>query len=445
MLERLLVVDAEPSMALAMERTLRRRGHAVESVPGAAEALAALARAPYAVMVTDLRMPGIDGRELLGRVRALAPRTRIVVVTAFGTVESAVACVREGAVDFLLKPFSPEALEQAVAQALRQRAGTDRGPADQALVAEDPLMLATVELALRAARSDVTVLLEAESGAGKEVLARLIHRESPRATGPFVAVNCAALPRDLLEAELFGHRRGAFTGALRDHKGHFEAADHGTLLLDEIGEMSADLQSRLLRVLQDHVVQPVGAEATLSVDVRVIAATNRNLRDEVAAGRFREDLYYRLRVMPIHILPLRERPRDVEPLAQRFVREICGAPARLTAAALGALSAHDWPGNVRELQNVLQRAAILAGEGPIDVEHLILESAPRDTADRALAARPAAHSLEDAEREAISRTLARTGGNRMAAAAALGISPRTLRHKLKQYRDAGLPLAEPAR
>jgi two-component system response regulator FlrC len=438
--ERILVVDDEPQMALAMERVLSRLGHAVDRAQGGDEALRALARRPYGVVVTDLRMPGLDGHELVRRVRALSPSSRVVVVTAFATVESAVSCVRDGATDYLMKPFSPEALARAVDAALERNVPGPQAGSDD-LVAEDPVTLRAVELALRAARSDVTVLLEAESGAGKEVFARLIHRESPRASGPFVAINCAALPRDLLEAELFGHCKGAFTGALKDRKGHFELADGGTLLLDEIGEMSADLQARLLRVLQDPLIQPVGSETPVRVNVRVVAATNKNLREEVGAGRFREDLYYRLRVMPISIPPLREREGDLEPLALRFARLYAGPEAALTPAALARLKAHPWPGNVRELQNALHRAAILAGGEPIDARHLDLEPALRPKEPRVAVARP----LEEAERDAIGRILHETGGNRTEAAAALGISPRTLRHKLKQYRDAGTPLAEPAR
>ncbi len=438
--ERILVVDDEPQMALAMERVLRRRGYEVDTASGGEEAVAAFSRRQYDLVVTDLRMPRLDGHELVKRIHALCPSTRVVVVTAYATVESAVSCVRDGATDYLQKPFSPEALERAVADALR--GGSGRGAGDEPdIVAEDPSTVAAVELAMRAARSDVTVLLEAESGAGKEVFARLIHRESRRASGPFVAVNCAALPRDLLEAELFGHRKGAFTGALRDRKGHFEAADGGSLFLDEIGEMSADLQARLLRVVQDQVVQPVGSEAPVRVNVRVIAATHRNLREEVAAGRFREDLYYRLHVLPITIPPLRERAADVEPLAMRFARTYAGPGARITPEALARLKAHTWPGNVRELQNALQRAAILAGESPIDTTHLDLEPAlrtPATSTEEGL-------SLEGAEREAIRKILERTRGNRSEAAAALGISPRTLRHKLKRYRDSGAPLVGPAR
>ncbi len=438
MSERILVVDDEPSMALAMERTLRRSGYRVDVAGDGREAMARLARQDYEIVFTDLRMPGVDGYELLKRIRTLSPSMRVVVVTAFGTVDSAVSCVRDGAVDYLQKPFSPEALTRAAERALREGRRTVSESDEPDLVAEDPATLHAVGLAVGAAHSEATVLLEAESGAGKEVFARLIHRESPRAAGPFVAVNCAALPRELLEAELFGHVKGAFTGAHRDRKGHFQMADGGTLLLDEIGEMSPDLQGRLLRVLQDRGVQPVGSESRVRIDVRVIGATNRNLREQVAAGRFREDLYYRLRVMPIRIPPLRERPGDIEPLALRFARRFGGARAELTRGALELLRAHAWPGNVRELQNAMQRAAILAGDGPIESRHLDLEPALRPVTDRADCA--SGSTLEEAEREAIRRILITTRGNRTRAAQALGISPRTLRHKLKRYRDEGRPL-----
>jgi DNA-binding NtrC family response regulator len=436
--ESVLVVDDDPRMALAMRCALERGGFAVDTAGSGEQALAALSRRSYSVLVTDLRMPGLDGYGLLARVRATAPSTGVVVVTAHATVPSAVACLKDGAVNYLVKPFSPGELQRAVEEAARIRARrSGREAPDTDLVAEDPATIAAVELAVRAARSDVTVLLEAESGAGKEVFARLIHRESRRRGGPFVAVNCAALPRELLEAELFGHRKGAFTGAVRDRRGHFEAASGGTLLLDEVGEMSPDLQARLLRVLQEREVQPVGSETPVPVDVRVVAATHRDLREEVARGRFREDLYYRLRVLAIRIPPLRERPRDIEPLARRFAERFAGPNVHLTEAALEKLRAHPWPGNVRELQNAIERAAILAGGGSLEAEHIVLEPAPRPDSEK-----PSSMSLEEAEREAIRRVLLSTRGNRAQAAAALGISPRTLRHKLKQYRDAGMPILE---
>ena len=434
--DRILVVDDERSMAMAMAQLLRRNRYDVDVVHDAREALGQLSRREYGLVFSDLRMPGMDGRELLNRIRISHPALPVVLVTAFATVESAVRCVREGARDYLMKPFSPEALLAAAATALRN--SKIKAVDSVEVIAEDPSILRTLELARKAAASDVTVLLEAESGAGKEVFTRVIHRESPRRDGPFVAVNCAALPRELLEAELFGHCKGAFTGAHRDRKGHFLAANGGTLLLDEIGEMNPDLQARLLRVLQDHQIQPIGSDETIDVDVRVIAATNRKLKEDVRCGRFREDLYYRLAVMEIRIPSLRERPRDIEPLARRFVSLYADKNVQITDAALALLKQHDWPGNVRELENAIQRASILAGSDPIDCEHFDLQPALRSTRHDKIDA--AAWTLEEAEWEAIRRTLLHTGGNRSKAALALGISPRTLRHKLKGFRDAGHPV-----
>ncbi len=435
---RVLVVDDEPQMALAVSQVLLRTGYEVDTCLEAAEALNHLSQRDYGLVISDLRMPHMDGHELVRRVQTLRAGTPVIVVTAHGTIESAVECVRDGAANYLLKPFAPETLVQATRRALRLHDDGTTGSAGADFVAQDPATLSAVELAHRVARVDATVLLEAESGAGKELFARLIHDKSPRANGPFVALNCAAMPKDLLEAELFGHVKGAFTGALRERKGHFQSAHGGTLFLDEIGEMSPDLQARLLRVLQDHVVQPVGSERNIHIDVRVVAATHRNLREEVREGRFREDLYYRLRVLPLPIPPLRARPGDLEPLARRFAERYGGPGTKLQAAAIRRLREHSWPGNVRELENVIQCAAIHATDGIIEATHLTLEPALRVDAGPT----PSTLSLSDAERETIHHALRRYPGNRSAAAAALGISARTLRHKLKQYRDAGEPLVE---
>ncbi|MCP3979377.1 MAG: sigma-54-dependent Fis family transcriptional regulator [bacterium] len=438
MSDRILVVDDEQQLATAMSRVLRRAGHVVDIAHDGHEAISLLTQRGYALVISDLRMPVMDGHELLKRARKVRPDIPFVIVTAYGTVESAVTCIRDGALNYLTKPFSPQALEAAVHEILGVGTRDSERPVD--FCAEDPVTLEVLALARRAARTDATVLLEAESGAGKEIFARFIHRESARSDGPFVAVNCAAMPRELLEAELFGHCKGAFTGALRERRGHFELADGGTLLLDEVGEMTPDLQSRLLRVLQDRVVQRLGSERPTCVNVRVIAATNRRLRDEVAARRFREDLYYRLNVLPLCVPPLRDRPGDIKPLALLFARRYAGAHARLTPRALALLCAHGWPGNVRELENAIQRATILAGHGEIDLDHFDLQ--PSLTAE----APPAiAQSLEKAEWEAIRQALLQASGNRQRAAETLGISPRTLRHKLKCYRDDGMPVLEPIR
>lgn len=429
---RVVVIDDEPTMAEAMAEVLRRRRYEVETFDSGVRALQSMHEAP-ALVVTDLRMPGMSGRDLAAAVRERFPSVPVIVITAFATVESAVECVRSGAVDYLMKPFAPDALIQAVERWIlperRERRSTEA-------IAVDPLSRELLKIARRAARSDATVLLQGESGSGKEVVAREIHAASPRAHGPFVAINCAALPRELLEAELFGHKRGAFTGATQDRKGYFRSADGGTLMLDEIGDMPPELQAKLLRTIQERRVSPLGQDESVPVDVRVIAATHGDLGRAVAEGRFRQDLYYRLSVLPIVVPPLRDRPLDIEPLARAFAADL-GDGATLTDAAIVALQAHDWPGNVRELQNVIQRAAVLNEQRRIDAADVVIESAPASTASAA--ADPL--SLDDAERVTIERCLARTGGNRSRAASLLGISPRTLRHKLKQYRDRGEPLS----
>ncbi|ANM30520.1 hypothetical protein ABI59_14470 [Acidobacteria bacterium Mor1] len=446
MAEKILVVDDETQMAVAMERALCRAGYEVQTCHDAEGAMSALRRADFDAVFTDLRMPGTTGDELLRRIRVLDPQLPVVVVTAHGTVSSAVSCVRDGATDYLQKPFSPSALEQAARRALDQREKRELPAEDQEMVARDPATLEAISITRRAARSNATVLLEAESGAGKEVFARLIHRESPRARGPFVAINCAALPRELLEAELFGWVKGGHSRADRDRKGRFQQANGGTLLLDEIGEMSADLQARLLRVLQEQAVQPLGSDRDVPIDVRVVAATNRSLRDEVAAGRFREDLYYRLSVMPIPLPPLRERRLDIEPLALRFARQYVGADAELSDEALDALLSYDWPGNVRELQNVLQRASIMVDGSRIDAVHLAIDAMPMSPRAAAAALRDAPETpaksggLKQAEWDAVRRALETCSGNRTQAAQKLGISPRTLRHKLQKFREEGHPI-----
>jgi len=432
-----LVVDDQPAMRLAMTRVLERAGYEVTRCEDGREALAALDARPWDAMVSDVRMPGVDGRELLGRALALRPALKVIMVTAFGTVEDAVEAIRRGAHDYLLKPFAPEALVAAVQRALAGRA--ERIAPGEAphppIVGREPRfadLLARVRLA---AASDATVLLTGESGTGKEVIARLLHAESPRAAGPFVAVNCAALPGDLLEAELFGVCKGAFTGADRDRKGRFERACGGTLLLDEIGDLPIGLQAKLLRALEERVVVPLGGGTPRPLDLRLVAATHQDLGQAVADGRFRQDLYFRLSVIPLRVPALRERAADVALLAQHMAGEIAarmGKPVpAITPRALTRMATHPWPGNVRELKNVMERAVVMDRTGVIDTADLFLDGTVPSPAGDVLMP---GLTVAEMERRLIERTLDAVGGNRTRASEMLGISVRTLRNKLRLFR-----------
>jgi two-component system response regulator FlrC len=363
-------------------------------------------------------------------------------MTAYGTVEQAVEAMKLGAIDYLPKPFEVKTLLDRIQRCLPYRDLTDAE-----VVAEDVRTRDIVELARKVARSDVTVLIGGESGTGKEVLARFVHAQSARVDGPFVAINCAAIPENMLEAVLFGYEKGAFTGALRANAGKFEQAQGGTLLLDEISEMSLPLQAKLLRVLQEREVERLGGRELIQLDVRVLTTTNRRLREEVAAGRFREDLFYRLNVFPLVLPPLRTRPRDILPLARHLLYRRAEAgqrPASLTPAAEAKLLGHAWPGNVRELDNVMQRAAILCEGMAIEPEHLQFEPAdPAFLADlEVLDADPNGGRLSDnlrtVEEQRILDALRHGNGSRKQAAEALGISPRTLRYKIARLKQAGV-------
>ncbi|ROR34927.1 sigma-54-dependent transcriptional regulator [Inmirania thermothiophila] len=432
-----LVVEDDAALREALCDTLEMAGHEVAAAADGEEALAALEAHPVGLVVSDVQMPRLDGHGLLRRIRASRPEVPVLLVTAYGTVQSAVEAMRLGAVDYLVKPFEAETLLAKVRRYLRR-------PEAEVPVAEDPRSREVLALARRVAASEATVLLTGESGTGKEVVARYIHRRSPRGAGPFVAVNCAAIPENMLEAILFGYEKGAFTGAYRSTPGKFEQAQGGTLLLDEISEMPLALQAKLLRVLQEREVERLGGRETVRLDVRVLATTNRRLREEVAAGRFREDLYYRLNVFPLHLPPLRERPGDILPLARHLLaRHVpAGRPLpRLTAAAERLLLAHHWPGNVRELENALQRALILADGGEVDAWALRLEA---EAPPRAGGEAPAdlGSDLRSREHQLILEALRAGGGSRKKAAEHLGISPRTLRYKLARMREAGIPIPE---
>jgi len=443
--ERILIVDDDPSMRTALMESVRRLGYDVQGAVDGADAVERVSRYKPWLVVTDLKMPRLSGLDLIKEIKSRSPHTLMVLMTAYGTVETAVEAMKYGASDYILKPFSTDLFERVIAN-LKAR-GADASaqspaPIDQrSILTQDPGMVRLLSTVEGVAASQATILVNGESGTGKELLARFIHSRSPRAHRPFIAVNCAALPDGLLESELFGHERGAFTGAIMKKIGKFEMAHTGTLLLDEISEMNMGLQAKLLRVIQEREVDRVGGREPVSVNIRVIATTNRSLYHEVEQGRFREDLYYRLNVFPITVPPLRERPADIPLLARHFVAVSAarnGLPLpTVSAEAYVTLQDRRWKGNVRELENVMERAVLLAGNEPILPGHLLLESGgqPGSPAPVPSVPQPSGNgSLWEMERELIFQTLARVRENRTHAAKELGISIRTLRNKLREYR-----------
>ncbi|HZZ82898.1 MAG TPA: sigma-54 dependent transcriptional regulator [Anaeromyxobacteraceae bacterium] len=426
---RVLVVDDEPKLGRFVAEMLELDGHEVARVGSGREALGLLAARSFEVVVTDLRMPEVDGLEVLRAARALPSPPEVVLMTAHGTAESAVAAMKAGAADYVLKPFAMEELRLRVGRLAASRSAEARSEAllgrlTPELVAESAGMKAVLAAARQVAPADASVLLTGESGTGKSQLARFIHYQGRRAAGPLVEVHCAALPETLLEGELFGHERGAFTGAVARKQGHLAAADRGTLFLDEIGEVTPATQVKLLRFLQERTFVPLGATEARIVDVRVISATNRDLAEAVRAGAFREDFFYRLNVFEIRVPPLRERREDLLPLATRFLAARGMSPERLSPAARDRLLTHRWPGNVRELENALERATILAGQGEIRPEHL--PGGGARPPEHAAALLGEGFSLDLHERELIHAALERAGGNKTLAAKLLGVTRRRL-------------------
>ena len=451
----ILIVDDEANLLEVLAVALENMGYGTVTAETAEEALAVLEEREVHLVLSDLRLPGLSGRELMEKVKAANPDLPVVIMTAYASLKEAVEIIKEGAFDYTVKPFELDALEATIASALRYYAlGRDNRDLREQLqtasagqfVGQSPAYLALLRNVREVSASSANVLITGESGTGKEVVAKAIHYGGPRAKAPLVTINCAAIPEQLLESELFGHARGAFTGATSNRKGRFAQADGGTLFLDEIGELPLLLQAKLLRALQQGEVQRVGSDTPIIVDVRVIAATNRNLREEVSEGRFREDLYYRLNVIGVEVPSLRERREDIPVLATAFLERFALANRKeikgFTPQAMDALLKYSWPGNVRELENAVERAAILClGEYISERElPMAVSSAPKNNDSPTLAElqgaageEPISMTLDEMERAAILRTLQDTGDNKSEAARRLGITRATLHNKLRRY------------
>ncbi|GAB3480893.1 sigma-54-dependent transcriptional regulator [Marinomonas epiphytica] len=441
---RLLVVEDDKGLAEALEDTLMLANYQCRMVYSAEGAVLALKQQNYDMVVSDVNLPGMDGYGLLHHVIDSYPELPIMLMTAYGDIAQAVEAMRDGAVDYLLKPFQEDELLAIIAKY------TSKAVVQQSYqpIAQDPSSIAMLDLAKRVAVTDSTVLICGESGTGKEVLASFIHHQSNRASAPFIAINCAAIPENMLEAMLFGYEKGAYTGAVSSQAGKFEQANGGTLLLDEITEMDVGLQAKLLRVLQEQEVERLGGKKTIPLDVRVIATTNRDLAEYVREGGFREDLYYRLNVFPLRWSPLRERTGDILPIAQHLLVKQANKmrieKPLLSTSAQSKLSAHPWPGNVRELDNVIQRALILSHSGQISAEHIVFDMMGAPVAAEPVEQEPDSAAsilgkgVQEHEFRIIAQALIDAKGKRKQVAETLGISPRTLRYKIAKMRERGI-------
>ncbi|HEY7095267.1 MAG TPA: sigma-54 dependent transcriptional regulator [Terriglobales bacterium] len=428
-MKQVLVVDDEAGMRVALEASMARRGWKVETASGVADAVAKFKRERHPLVVTDIRMKDGDGFDVMRTVQALAPRSAVILLTAYGSVPDAVRALKTGACDYLVKPVAFDELERAAQRILERASDLESG--DVLPIGHSLAWTQAMQRARQASGSDADILIQAESGTGKELVARMVHRLSPRRDRPFVAMNCAALPESLLESELFGHAKGAFTGALAAKPGKFEVANGGTLLLDEIGEMPLLLQPKLLRVLQEREFDRLGDTRPVKVDIRVIATTNRSLEAMIKKNEFRADLYYRLNVIPLRLPALRERRGDIAELAEYFARMYApsGHMPRLLPESLERLEQYDWPGNVRELANLMHRVVAMC-PGDIGLKALGECDLPTEEASATLRA---GISLEEAERRLFEVTLDATGGNRSRAAEMLGVSLRTVRNKIRDF------------
>lgn len=446
-LGRILVVEDDSALREAIVDTLQLGDFEVLSVDNGLSALAVLGEEEISLVFSDIRMDGMDGYALLQRLRALKPHLPVVLMTAYGTIEQAVSAMKDGAVDYIVKPFEASLLLEKAQRYLNVDASSEDD-----FVAVDAQTQKIKRLAQKVAASDASVMITGESGTGKEVLARYLHQQSRRAQGPFIAINCAAIPETMLEATLFGYEKGAFTGAVKSMPGKFEQAQKGTLFLDEIGEMNIELQSKLLRVLQEREVERLGSDKPIALDVRVLSATNINFEQAIKSHKFREDLYYRLNVFPLHLAPLRERPLDIIPIAERLIaRHYAGAQLlpSLTDEAKARLMSYAWQGNIRELDNVVQRAMVLQAGEWITAEDILLdarslwqdvkesETLTDEVVEGSLSEPVVMQDLKEQEIKLILSTLKLQAGNRARTAEVLQMSPRTLRYKLAKLRDAG--------
>lgn len=448
MAKRILLIEDDNSLRRVTEFNLQQAGYEVTTASDGRSGMEAFKRLRPLMVITDVKMPGMDGYQVLEQVLELEPQTLVIIITAFSTVEKAVDAMKTGAYDYIAKPFSRDQLTMTVAKAFEYRnlrqenrqlkeelAGPDTG---QQVIGSAPAMQQLLQRVSRVAASEASVLISGESGTGKEVIAKALHRGSERQQGPFVAINCAAIPKDLIESELFGHLKGSFTGALKDRKGKFALANGGTLFLDEIGELPVDLQPKLLRALQEQQIEPVGGTPE-QVDVRVVAATNRNLEEAMKEGLFREDLYYRLAVVPMEIPPLRQRREDIPRLLQHFIsRQRDGSGVEMSAEVVEYLTRYDWPGNVRELENAVEQMLILRAADRLTMTDLPDRiRRPAGSSAGVLNLPEEGYSLEALEREAVEEALRRCHGNKSKAAAFLQVPRHTLLYRLEKYSIPG--------
>ena len=445
----ILVVDDESEMRSALSHALTRSGFSVASAVSGTDALAKIKKEPISLVITDLKMPEMSGMELIGALKKIKPEIAVIVITAFGSIHNAVEAMQAGAADYLLKPFSFETLVATVKKVLRYTAGMGAARTSKSkstpqatvktLVTQDPKLNDILRLAKSVATSRSTILIQGESGTGKELLAAYIHEHSGYQDEPYVALNCAALPDTLAESELFGHEKGAFTGAVGRKMGKFELAKYGTVVLDEISEMTPPLQAKLLRVLQEREIDRIGGSRPVSMNARVVAISNVDLKKAVSAGKFREDLYYRINVVPFTIPPLRERKADIPLLVAHFLEKFCAMNQRdilkISDTALSRMINKPWKGNIRELENTIERAVLISNGPELLLEHLFFDPADMESSSQPDIALQAGMTVREMEKKLITKTLQEVDDNRTRAAELLGISIRTLRNKLKEYKE----------